>query len=103
MKKVALITLLAIGYIITAVDAKNPTKDKDDYEWLIKEVEILYEEDLKIGQTETKIFVYDEEGNEVVSFEESAYDELSAEMKRKVSQSEFLFDAMGDQIFILAN
>jgi len=101
MKKVVLITLLAIGYMITAVDAKNPTKDKEDYEWLIKEVEDLYEEDLKVGQTETMIFIYDDQGNEVISFKEASYDELPTSMKRKVSQSDFLFDAMGDKFFIL--
>lgn len=103
MKKVVLIALLTIGYIITAVDAKTPVKENDDYEWLISEVEDLYEEDLKVGQVETMVFVYDERGDEIISFKESAYDELTADQKRKIRKSEFLFDVMGDRIFILAD
>jgi len=94
--------LLAVGYVITVVDAKVPTKEKEDYQWLIDEVEDLYEEDLAIGQTETMIFVYDSEGNEVVSFKESAYDTLSVNIKRKVSKSELLFETTGDKVFIIS-
>lgn len=103
MKKVVLIALLTIGYIITAVDAKTPVNNKDGYEWLISEVEDLYEEDFKVGQAETMVIVYDKKGNEIISFKESAYDELTAKQKKKMIQSEFLFDVMGDKVYILAD
>ncbi|MGB3468973.1 MAG: hypothetical protein WBA74_27050 [Cyclobacteriaceae bacterium] len=102
MKKAALFTLLAVGYIITIVDAKNPTSEKEDYEWLISEVEELYEDEASVMTTESMVFVYDEKGNEIIRYQESEYDNLSADIKRKVSQSDFLFNTMGDSFYIIA-
>lgn len=102
MKKIALFTLLAVGYLVAAVDAKNPTDEKDDYGWLIDEADEIFEEDAFPTTTESMVFVYDEKGNEIIRYMESEYDNLSADIKRKVSQSDFLFSTLGDSVYIVS-
>jgi len=102
MKKVAILTMTAFILIITLAFATDPAKsDAENYDWLIDEVETLYEEEVSIDEIKTMVFMYDAEGNEVVSFEESAYDTLPKNTKWNMDKSEFLFESLGDKVYLI--
>ena len=101
MKKLVLFTLIFLGLVSTTTATKDPAKENEDFSWLIEEVEELYEAEVFIEEVPSMIYLYDQEGNEIVSFEEAAYDQLPNESKRMIDRSELLFETSTDLIYMI--
>lgn len=102
MKKLVLFTLIFIGFVSTTTALKDPTKENEDFSWLIKEVEELYEEEIVVEEVIAMIYVFDAEGNEIISLEESAFEQLSVASKRTINKSELLFQTATDKVYMLS-
>ncbi len=103
MKKVTFLTFAAIVYFASFTYATDPKESREEnYDWLVEEIDFLTQDDLSLKEVKTTVFIYDKEGNEVVNFEEAAYDTLSVNLKRTMNKSEFLFETKGDKVYILS-
>ena len=102
MRNLVLFTLFFIGYVATANVPIDPANEKEDYQWLIDEVEEIYEEEATLIETKSMVYIYAFDGQEIASFEEGAYEQLSTATKRQISRSELLFETANDKVYMLA-
>ncbi|MCR9251794.1 MAG: hypothetical protein NXI20_15315 [bacterium] len=101
MKKFVLTLMIAMGFSVASQANERNEEKVDSYDWLIEEIYGLENEKQDLEVLKEMVYLYDADGNEIVKFEAGQYDNLDTETKRKIQMSEFMFETLGDQVYMM--
>ncbi len=101
MKKFLMTAMLVTG-LASASFANDEGEEKvDNFDWLIEEIYGLENEEQDLDILENMVYIYDAEGNELASFKVDDYDTQPTEIKRSIQRGEFMFETLGDQVYMI--
>ncbi len=93
--------VMGISGMSLANNTGDETEKEDNYEWLIEEIDGIEDATANIQVLTEMVYIFDAEGNEIASFAADEYEKQSASVKRKVQMSTFIFETLGDQVYIM--
>ncbi len=101
MKKFVLMMIVAMGFSVVSLANETNEERVDNFDWLIEEIYGLENEKQDLEVLKEMVYLFDAEGNEIAKFEAGQYEQLDADTKRKIQMSEFMFESLGDQVYMI--
>ena len=95
--------ILLLNLLMNVSLHTGETEAAEDYTWVLDEMNAEQIEMISSQDLETKVKVFDAEGNLVQEILKADYDEnnMSSSEYKLLSKSAFMFDYLGDSYFLL--